>query len=270
MRFAECPDYYLGRPFVVDYAACEDCGLIQQTPLPQDVLPFYEEYPIHEARFGLLDRVGRLLMHQVYHDTSADPAGSSILDYGCGNGAYLESLKGKGFELSGFELDAVHAESLSVRLGVPVYGDVGSLIRARCGRVDVLTMHFVLEHVTDLDATFAHVSRLLRPGGICHIAVPNPSSWEGRLFGKKWHGLDPPRHISFPPPPVVHSLARRHGMKLTKTRAVAFPNGVAGSIPVVILGRFSYPLFLACLPLGLVVSRLAPSGCAAFWLVRDA
>jgi 2-polyprenyl-3-methyl-5-hydroxy-6-metoxy-1,4-benzoquinol methylase len=270
MLFAECPDYYLGKPFVVDYVACVDCGLIQQTPLPQDILPFYEEYPVHEARSGLLDRASRLLMHQVYHNTSADPAGSAILDYGCGSGAYLDSLKGKGFELSGYELDALHAESLSSRLGVPVYSDVDSLIRDRGGRIDVLTMHFVLEHVTDLDATFAHVSQLLKPGGTCHIVVPNASSWECRLFGKKWHGLDPPRHVSFPDPFVVDSQARRHGMRLARTRSVAFPNGVAGSIPVVILGRFSYRFFLACVPIGLVVSRLAPSGCAAFWLVRDA
>ena len=266
--YADCPDYYLGNPFLVDYVACEDCGLVQQFPVPQDVTPFYDEYPLHEARSELLDRARRLLMRPVYHDTSADVAGSAILDYGCGDGAYLRSLEGKGFELLGFELEAHHAENLSNRLDIPIYSNVDSLICDHGSRIDVLTMHFVLEHVTDLDATFAHISLLLKPGGKCHIVVPNASSWECRLFGKKWHGLDAPRHISFPDRAVVDTLARRHGMRLSETRSVAFPNGVAGSIPVCILGRFSYRLFLICAPLGLLLSRLAPSGSTAFWLVR--
>jgi len=270
MLYADCPDYYLGKPFRVDYVACEDCGLIQQSPVPQDVMPFYGEYPLHEAQSGLLDRARRLLMREVYHDASTDMAGSVILDYGCGNGAYLKSLKDKGFELVGFELEAHHAENLSNRLDIPIYSKVDSLICDHGGRIDVLTMHFVLEHVTDLGATFAHISLLLKPGGKCRIVVPNASSWECRLFGKKWHGLDPPRHICFPDHAVVGTLARRHGMRLSETRSVAFPNGVAGSIPVFILGRFSYRLFLVCVPLGLVLSRLAPSGSTAFWLVRDA
>jgi SAM-dependent methyltransferase len=270
MLYAECPDYYLGKPVLVDYVACEDCGLVQQTPVPQDVRSFYDEYPLHKVRSRRFDRVRRLLMRQVYHDTSADLAGSVILDYGCGDGAYLESLEGKGFERVGLELDAHHAENLAERLGIPVYGDVESLVRDRSGRIDFVTMHFVLEHVTDLDATFVHLSRLLRPGGKCRIVVPNASSWECRLFGRKWHGLDPPRHISFPDRAVVDSLARRHGMTLCGARPVAFPNGVAGSIPNVILGRFSYGLFLVCLPVGLVLSRVAPSGATAFFLVRGA
>lgn len=270
MVFAECSDYYLGKPVRVDFVACEHCGLVQQSPVPHDVGPLYEEYPVHAARSSLVDGLSWFLMHDVYFDTSHVAPGATILDYGCGNGAYLALHKGKRFDLLGFELDAVHADDLSRRLGVPVFSDVEALIHAHGGRIDVLTMHFVLEHVTDLNATFSHVSQLLKPGGHCAIVVPNFSSWECRLFGKKWHGLDPPRHISFPGPTVIDGLARRHSMRLSGTRSVAFPNGVAGSIPVVVLGTFSYRFFLACLPLGLVLSRLAPSGASAFWLVKNA
>ena len=99
-------------------------------------------------------------------------------------------------------------------------------------------MHFVLEHVTDLHATFADVEALLKPGGRSHFAVPNTASWEARLFRKKWHGLDPPRHISFPDRAVVESLAREHGMTVAGQRPVPFSNGIAGSLPVVLAGRF--------------------------------
>ena len=263
------PDYYLGKPVRVDYVTCVACGLVQQTPVPGDVADFYDDYPVHHERSSPLERAAGLLMRDVYRDASRDAAGSVMLDYGCGNGAYLGSLRGRAFELLGLERDAVQASRVSERLGVPVYGDPEALLRDHRGRVDVLTMHFVLEHVTDLSETFSRVSQLLKPGGSAYIVVPNASSWERRLFGRKWHGLDPPRHISFPDAPAVGDLARRHGMTLHQSRPVAFPNGVAGSIPVVLLGRFSSPLFLACLPLGVLLSRLAPTGCTAFVVVKE-
>jgi SAM-dependent methyltransferase len=268
MLIAGCPDYYLGHPGRVDYVTCLDCGLVQQDTLPQDVRQYYEAYPVHEVRSRPYAAVARLLTRDVYLDPDC-PAGSVILDYGCGSGAYLESLQGRGFELAGLEPDAAHAARVSERLGIPVYSEPDKLDADLSGRVDLLTMHFVLEHVTDLHGTFASVGSLLRPGGVCVMVVPNIASWESRLFGRKWHGLDPPRHISFPGAAVIAALARRHGMRLTHTRSVAFPNGVAGSLPVCLLGRFSYGLFLASVPVGYAVSRLAPTGCAGFRLVRS-
>ena len=43
---------------------------------------------------------------------------------------------------------------------------------------------------------------------------------------------------------------------------------IAASLAVLLLGRFRFPLFALCLPLGVVFSRLVPSGCRAYRLVR--
>jgi SAM-dependent methyltransferase len=264
-----CADHYLGKPYVVDYVECVDCGLVQQTPVPSDVAPFYDAYPIHQAKGRAHGVLRRLVMGQVYHRVSAETPGLVLLDYGCGDGSYLESVGSEGLTRIGFELDAAQALRLTERLGVPVYSDAEALMRDHAGRVDIVTMHFVLEHVTDLHAVFALASRLLRSGGVLRIVVPNVRSWEHRLFGVKWHGLDPPRHISFPDMGALEDLASGHGMRLTDERSVAFPNGVAGSVPVVLTGRFSYALFLLSMPLGIVASRVAPSGARAYTLVRD-
>jgi SAM-dependent methyltransferase len=263
-----CEDYYLGTPARVDYHRCRECGVLQQSPVPADVSPFYERYPIHARKSALYDALRRLVMSPVYYDPGRHPPGSVLLDYGCGDGGYLAWHRGKGFTLLGYEASPAQAARVASQLGIPVYADTGTLLRDHGGAVDAVTMHFALEHVTDLDAVFREAQALLRPGGTFHYVVPDPGSFEARLFGRKWHGLDPPRHVSFPDVGAARRLAGRHGFTVAAERAVAFPNGLAASLPVVLTGRFRFWLFALCLPLGIVFSRLVPTGCRAYRLVR--
>jgi SAM-dependent methyltransferase len=263
-----CRDYYLSTPFVVDYHRCDDCGLVQQFPVPTDVGPFYRDYPMHEAKSAVHDLARRVVMAPVYYDARALPRGSALLDYGCGNGAYLQDLARHGLERLGFESDAALAARLSARLGLTVYSDRGRMLQERAGRVDAVTLHFVLEHVLDLHGTLADAHELLRPGGRLYLVVPEIRSFEARIFGARWHGLDPPRHISFPDEAALTRLAQRHGFSISERRPVPFPNGFAASLPVLLTGRFRFPLFAAFLPLGLAFSHVVPTGATAYFLTR--
>jgi SAM-dependent methyltransferase len=230
------------------------------------VSPFYDRYPIHAPKSAPYRVLRRLVMSPVYFRTTGLARGSVLLDYGCGDGSFLEEQAGTGIERVGYEPDPDHAAALTDRLGVPVYADAELLLRDLRGGVDALTMHFVLEHLTDLEGTFAQVSQLLRPGGVFYFVVPHASSFEARLFGRRWHNLDPPRHISFPEHQNVTALAAASGMRLLSEWPVAFPNGFAGSLPVVLSGRFRFPLFALSLPLGIAFSRLCPTGTRAYLL----
>ena len=57
-------------------------------------------------------------------------------------------------------------------------------------------------------------------------------------------------------------------MTVAGQRPVPFSNGIAGSLPVALAGRFVYPLFLFFLPLGVVLSELVPTGCTVFSLEK--
>jgi SAM-dependent methyltransferase len=208
-------------------------------------------------------------MSSVYYDPARHPRGSVLLDYGCGDGGYLERHREGGLFLLGYEQSPAQASRVAGHLGLPVYADMEALLREHQGAVDVLTMHFTLEHLTDLDAAFREVHALLRPGGVFYYVVPDPSSFEARLFAKKWHGLDPPRHISFPHSGAARRLAARHGFTVSAEHPVAFPNGFAASLPAVLTGRFRLPLFALFLPLGILFSRLVPTGSRAYHLVRE-
>jgi SAM-dependent methyltransferase len=266
--YAGCHDYYMGTPFRVDYHRCRACALLQQHPLPKDPAAFYEDYPIHTKKSRLYDALRWLVMGGLYYDARHHPPGTRIVDYGCGDGSYLETQRGYGHALTGYEADEGQAGRLSKRLGLPVHHSLDTLFAAVDGKADVVTMHFVVEHLTDLERGFDTARRLLKPDGVFYFVVPHEDSREARLFGRMWHNLDPPRHVSFPEALHVLRLAERHGLRLEKHAPVPFPNGFAASVPVVLTGRFRFPLFALALPLGILFSRLSPAGTRAYWLRR--
>ena len=59
-----------------------------------------------------------------------------------------------------------------------------------------------LEHLPEPGEAIRHASRLLAPGGVVVVAVPNGASLQARAFGDRWLHLDRPRHL-------VHLTARR-------------------------------------------------------------
>lgn len=266
--FTQCRDYYLGMPDRVDYVRCAQCRLVQQHPIPADISAFYKVYPVHQKKSGLMNFARRLMNAAPYFKPSRGQS-LRLLDFGCGDGNYLDMIAAPPIERIGYEPDAAHAARLSERLGVPVLADLEDLLTRYRGTCDVVTAHFVIEHLTDPDAAFAAIAQLLKPGGLFYMSVPHFDSWESRLFGVRWHGLDPPRHISFAAPAHVEHWGRKHGLTLRRYAPVSFPNGIAGSLPPVLLGRFHPALFMASMIVAIPLSRLFPQGCCRYELVRD-
>lgn len=264
--YLHCRDYYLGTPYPVDYWKCQTCGLVQQNPIPEDTSVFYVRYPVHAKKSNWSNALRRLLMAGSYYPAKHSATTRKLLDFGCGDGWFLESCTGKNYALWGFEPDPAHARSVSALIGVPIESDIQQLKEKHADSFDTVTMNFVVEHLTDLDQTFSDVHELLKPGGEFHFSVPNLESTEARLFGRKWHGLDPPRHISFPGESIVRRLADRHGFELVRAHNVGFPPGLAGSIPTALTGKFRYPLFMISMPLALVAGYLWPQSARAYFL----
>jgi SAM-dependent methyltransferase len=267
-----CRDYYLGKSYLANYHKCTTCDLVQQSPLPSDVRPFYESYPVHQRKSSLFELFRRRIMGACYFNVrkylSAKKSPILLVDFGCGDGWFLDSIRDDRLTLAGYELDQDLANQLAVDLKIPVYSDESELLRDCEGKADVVTMHFVLEHLIDIHHAFQSIQKLLKPGGIFYFTVPNISSWESRLFGRKWHNLDSPRHICFPEGRSVDHLSRKWGFEIAESHPVPFPNGIAGSIPVVLFGRFRFFVFLLSLPLGILLSRIFPSGNTAYLLRR--
>jgi SAM-dependent methyltransferase len=265
-----CRDLYLGTPHVVDYGVCQGCRLVQQVPLPADTGSFYpRSYPMHLERGKAFILARKLLIRGVYFKPGPGEGGAVLMDFGCGDGSYLQSIRGKVGTRIGFEPSPEQAARVQRHLGCAVHSSLAEAGAALEGGIDIITAHFVLEHLLDLHSSFRFWSRILRPGGTVHIVVPNIRSREARMFGARWHGADPPRHISFPDADSLTKLADQYDFRITGSRPGIFPNTWAASLATVVAGRYRNPLFLAFIPLGFVLACLFPQSTTIFTLQKN-
>ena len=59
---------------------------------------------------------------------------------------------------------------------------------------DAVILWHVLEHIPDAPTALAGIARILKPGGLLWIAVPNLGSWQAAWSRYAWFHLDLPRH----------------------------------------------------------------------------
>ena len=107
------------------------------------------------------------------------PAGARVLDLGAGGGT---------FPYAAYPQLAIAAAELRPRPGTAAHF-AGRLINAsasalpfRDASFDMVVAHWLFEHVDNLAGTLDEVRRVMRPGGLLAVAVPNSRSFEDRLY----------------------------------------------------------------------------------------
>jgi SAM-dependent methyltransferase len=76
--------------------------------------------------------------------------------------------------------------------------------------VDLVRMNHVLEHTYDPVGCLRQLKGVLRPGGLVHVSVPNPTGVSSMVFGRHWWSLEP-RHVVQFPPSRLHAVLEAAG-----------------------------------------------------------
>lgn len=91
------------------------------------------------------------------------PGGARVLDLACGTGDFCRELRRTGLSPIGFDFSAGMLAAAAT-VSPLVRADVLAL-PVRDAGADGVTCGFALRNVTDLDALFAEIGRVVRPGG---------------------------------------------------------------------------------------------------------
>lgn len=138
-----------------------------------------------------------------------------ILDYGCGAGVWLLSMRRSGFQhLTGLELDYDHLKNLEAA-GIEIVHGLDAVPDAS---LDCVRIHHVLEHVPDPLATLRGIHRVLKPEGALLIGVPNFDAESAKLLGENWSALVLPFHLNHFTTASLRRLLDRAGFTLREVQ----------------------------------------------------
>jgi len=207
------PDRLHDRKEVYTLKRCPACSLVwlSHPPGPDEMQLHYTE-----AYDRLISAAGEGSPNR-WRDRNAALAphkqSGALLDLGCSSGAFLQTLRGKNWDLYGIEMSAESAKRAEEKSGAKVF--VGNILDAQFPAefFDVITCFDVFEHLYEPRRVMQRVSEWLKPGGIFYVLVPNIKSAECHVFGSYWHGLELPRHLFHYSPESLKFVAESVGLQ---------------------------------------------------------
>jgi 2-polyprenyl-3-methyl-5-hydroxy-6-metoxy-1,4-benzoquinol methylase len=117
-----------------------------------------------------------------------------LADVGCGDGERADWYQKRGFEVYGVETSGQavrNAQALGVNARQGTLPDAGYPDNF----FDVVVMAHVLEHTHSPGVYLREAFRILKPGGMLAVAVPNIESHSAKVFKSCWRLLMPPLHL---------------------------------------------------------------------------
>lgn len=217
---------------------CANCGLGKTDPfLDEKRLKELYSSTYREAkgtRFPvLLERIIRKVRVQRCVRVERFAGKGRVLDIGCGRADFLTLMAERGWDAYGIELDERIKLRGETEKGVHLrYGTLED-VRFENGFFGAVTFWHVFEHLRQPEWVVRECGRILEPGGLLMIAVPNMRSMQARLSGKKWFHLDPPYHLFHYTLDNLKELLKKNGFRVDKVRHFSFeynPYGFLQSI----------------------------------------
>jgi 2-polyprenyl-3-methyl-5-hydroxy-6-metoxy-1,4-benzoquinol methylase len=148
-------------------------------------------------------------------------ADGSLLDVGCGTGAFLNAMQQQGWKVSGIEPDPDARARARSLYGINVAAP-DKLSELAPASFDAITLWHVLEHVHDLHAYMNQLHSLLKKDGRLFIAVPNYLSVDAEVYRLDWAAYDVPRHLYHFTPTAIRTLLEQHHFSLIAKKPMWF------------------------------------------------
>lgn len=202
-----------------DVVQCSNCGLSRTSPRPvaEELDRYYPSGYHNKAKrylFGLDRSLSLIHRARIRRIERLVGQPGSVLDIGCGPGWFLNSMRQRGWTTRGTERSVSAARQAREALNLDVRAEELDDLLLEGSRFDAVVLWHVAEHLQDPGAAIRDIARLLRPGGIAMIGVPNFGSLEAKIAKAGWFHLDVPRHLYHFTPSTLKALIEDAGLKV--------------------------------------------------------
>jgi 2-polyprenyl-3-methyl-5-hydroxy-6-metoxy-1,4-benzoquinol methylase len=198
---------------------CGSCRSIHATD-EVDLAHYYAKYPFHA---GKLDGFGRAAYGNQLRRLEACGLrpGAKILDDGCGNGLFVEFLRGSGYP------DAVGYDAFNARFADPSVRD---------GVYDAVVSQDVVEHVPDPGALLDGFARCVKPGGLVAIGTPDAGHIDLSKPEALRHALHQPYHRHILSKDALVAMGMKRGWTVERHYPTQYVNTWTPCVNVAFLG----------------------------------
>jgi len=204
---------------LADLVRCRHCGHRQTEPMPADAVLesayadaasedyIDEEAGQRETARQALARIEARLTPLPIPDNGG-PRHRTLLDLGCWVGFLLSEAAERGWDAIGVEPSAF-ASAYARDLGLDVR--TGELLTTPLplAHFDAIVMGDVIEHLPRPAEALERMAKLLRPGGIAWMALPDAGSLVARGMRARWWSVIP-THVQFFTRRSMRTLLERH------------------------------------------------------------
>ena len=186
------------------YLKCNDCSSVFVSPSPNKntINKMYDKTHYHDLHYqdkSLIEYIKSADLLKKYLKS-----GATVLDYGCGVGAFLIALKQSGFTPIGVEYDEKTVLEVFKNTNFTVYSIDGFPKPSSNIKFDAIHLGDVLEHLPNPKIILEQLLQYLNPAGVLFVEGPleinhSPVYWASCIAGRL-KKLIKPNLISNHPP----------------------------------------------------------------------
>ncbi len=202
---------------IFEYFSCSKCGLVFMESPPEDMSPYYQGgyEPIPESLSAMREIAA--LEHYRSDPILKYRKSGRFLEIGPWRGVFCCLMKDAGFDATAIEMNGPCVDFLRDTLGVEAIQSSNPLETMRemeAESYDAIAAWHSMEHLPTPWLVIQQAARLLKPGGVLLLAMPNPESFEFSVLKSRWMHLDAPRHLYLFPIHSLEKYCRSYGLKL--------------------------------------------------------
>jgi SAM-dependent methyltransferase len=193
-----------------DIVVCPTCGHMQLERFPSDE-QLAEAYEDAESEDYVGEEAGqretaRIALERIERYV---PRGG-LVDLGCWVGFLMAEARERGWNPVGVEPSTFASRYARERLGLDVHQ--GGLFEVELPEhaFQAAVLGDVIEHLVEPDRALERIARLLAPGGVVYMALPDAGSRVARSMGARWWSVIP-THVQYFTRDSMARLLRRAG-----------------------------------------------------------
>jgi SAM-dependent methyltransferase len=238
-------DRHYGNPGVFEIVECANCRLNFLNPMPTAAY-LSSAYPENYYAYTLtipktfkeraVKTIKRVASALLFYSGSAtgDPTfktPETMLDIGCGAGAFLAKMREKGWKVYGVEFDPRAAER-GRQEGLDIFAGTIEAAGYPDATFDYVRSNHSFEHINNPREVLREIRRVIKLNGLLFIGVPNVSGLMARWFGTYWWYLGAPVHTFGYSPATLRRLLAEEGFIVEQVNYNSSFWGIFGSLQI--------------------------------------